>query len=202
MLVVGGNVLFTILNRGQSDYFVEIARQCGVGGATVFPAKGTATNAVLRMLGLGDTNKDIVMIVAERKILDQVSLRAKEDSKINGVCAVFGVSEVNKMKSAWKMITVIVNSGFAEEVMEAARKAGASGGTISHARGTASKEHEEHFMGITIVPEKEMIYILCETEKSEAIVKAISSMDCLKEPGMGIVFTQDVVDFQNLGSNK
>lgn len=200
MLVKNGDLLFTIVNRGQGEPFVNIARECGAVGATVFPAKGTATNTVLRMLGLGDTSKDVVLIVGDKELMGKIVEAAKADRKINGVCAVLGCNGDKVMKNSWKMITIIVNSGYAEDVMETARKAGATGGTISHARGTAPKDQEEHFMGITIVPEKEMIYILCESEKTNDIVEAISSMECLKEPGMGIVFTQDVKDFKNLGS--
>lgn len=200
MLVRNGDLLFTIVNRGQGDAFVNIARECGAVGATVFPAKGTATNSILRMLGLGDTSKDVVLIVGEEELIEKIEEKAKADDKLNGVCAVLGCNGDKYMKNTWKMVTVIVNSGYAEDVMETARKAGATGGTISHARGTAPKDREEHFMGITIVPEKEMVFILCESEKAKDIVDAISSMECLKEPGMGIVFTQDVKDFRNLGT--
>jgi len=199
MFAINGDLLFTIVNHGQGERFVELARECGATGATIFPAKGSATNAVLRALGLGETSKDVVLIVANKKIVNQIELKASEDDKLNGVCAVIGKNGEKTMDKTWKMITVIVNYGFSEDVMETARKAGATGGTISHARGTASKEQEQHFMGMTIVPEKEMVYILCDAEKTNDIINAICSMECLKEPGMGIVYTQDVTSFTNLG---
>lgn len=198
MYVVNGQLLLTILNHGQGDHFVELARGCGASGATVFPAKGTATSSVLRVLGLGDTSKDVVMIVASKTVIEKTVKAAEKEEKLNGICAVLGSGD-KKMSKNWKMITVIVNAGYAEDVMEAARKAGATGGTITHARGTAPKGHEEHFMGITIVPEKEMVFILGDEEKAEAIVKSIKSLECLKEPGMGIIYTQDVEKFANLG---
>ena len=58
-----------------------------------------------------------------------------------------------------EVIVVIVNEGHTDQVMEAAREAGAKGGTIVHARGTANKEMEKKY-GIIITPSKEMIYIL------------------------------------------
>lgn len=199
MQIVKGDLLFTIVDKGQGEHFVELARDCGAQGATIFPAKGSATSSILRMLGLGDTSKDVVLIIAENKIAQKVIAAAEEDNKITGVCAVLGNSGEKKMNKTWKMITVIVNAGYSEDIMETARKAGATGGTISHARGTAPEGHEEHFMGITVVPEKEMILILCESEKTDEIVSAISSMECLSDPGMGIIFTQDVKNFKNLG---
>ena len=105
------------------------------------------------------------------------------------------------METKWKMITVIVNSGYADDIMDAARKAGASGGTVTHARGTASPD-DAKFLGVSIVPEKEMVMILCEADQTDAIVNAISSLKCLDEPGVGIMFTQGVTDFRNLDSKK
>lgn len=105
------------------------------------------------------------------------------------------------MASKWKMITIIVNTGYADDIMDAARKAGASGGTITHARGTGTAE-DAKFFGVTIVPEKEMIMILCESGKTQKIMDAITSLKCLDEPGIGIIYTQDVTDFRNLDPSK
>ena len=62
------------------------------------------------------------------------------------------------------LITVILNSGYADDAMAAARKAGAGGGTVIKARGTA-KEGDESFFGVQIVPEKEMLLIVVDHEK-------------------------------------
>ncbi len=67
------------------------------------------------------------------------------------------------MESGYTLITVIVNSGYAEAVMAAARSGGASGGSILNARGTGTEE-DVKFFGITLVPEKEML-LICDAEK-------------------------------------
>ncbi|MBR2281683.1 MAG: P-II family nitrogen regulator [Spirochaetales bacterium] len=105
------------------------------------------------------------------------------------------------METRWKMITIIVNAGYADDIMDAARKAGARGGTVTHARGTGTQE-DAKFLGVPIVPEKEMILILCESEQTESLMSAISSLKCLDEPGIGIMYTQDVTDFRNLDPKK
>ncbi|MBO5137726.1 MAG: P-II family nitrogen regulator [Spirochaetaceae bacterium] len=97
-----------------------------------------------------------------------------------------------------KLITVILNKGFADDAMAAARKVGAGGGTIIHARGTA-KEEDVSFMGIKLVPEKETLMILVEKEKTEQVIQAIRDLPCLKEPGSGIIYSQDVDSFTGLG---
>lgn len=86
--------------------------------------------------------------------------------------------------------------------MAAARKAGATGGTVTHARGTAPNDGSEKFFGVTIVPEKEMITIVADLEKAKTIVQAIKTLDCLQVPGVGVLYVQDVKDFENLGSGK
>ena len=108
----------------------------------------------------------------------------------------------NKMSnSTHQMINVIVNKGYAEDAMAAARKAGASGGTIIGARGTA-KEGDAQFFGMNIVPEKDMLMILVPTEKKDDIIKAISELSCLSEAGSGIIFCNNANDFTLLGKSK
>ncbi|NVP23701.1 P-II family nitrogen regulator [Treponema phagedenis] len=97
-----------------------------------------------------------------------------------------------------QLITVIVNRGFANDVMDAARKAGATGGTILHARGTGKPE-DEKFFGITIVPEKEQLLIIADNATAEKIKTAISNLDILKEPGIGIIFSLPIIEMKTLG---
>ena len=53
------------------------------------------------------------------------------------------------------LIITVVNRGFTDDVMHAAKSAGATGGTIMHARGTGIHE-AERFFGVSIQPEKEL----------------------------------------------
>ena len=82
--------------------------------------------------------------------------------------------------------------------MAAARKAGAGGGTIIGARGTA-KEGDSTFFGVEIVPEKEMLMILVPQDKKEAVVNAVSSLRRFEKAGSGIIFCQNAHDFTLLG---
>ena len=100
-----------------------------------------------------------------------------------------------------EMISVIVNKGYADDAMAAARKAGAGGGTVITARGTA-REDDEKFFGVHIVPEKEMLIILVESGKKDAVLNAIKNLRCLSEPGSGIAFCAGVDDFILLGKKK
>ena len=97
-----------------------------------------------------------------------------------------------------QMINVIVNHGYAEDAMAAARKAGAGGGTIINARGTA-REGDAKFFGAEIVPEKDLLMILVPGDKKDDIVNAIRDLDCFKKAGSGIVFCNEAQDFTVLG---
>lgn len=90
-----------------------------------------------------------------------------------------------------ELILTIINRGFADLVMDAAKAAGASGGTVIHARGTGVHEAEK-FFGIIVQPEKELVLILVDREKRNAIMTAICSHIELKEAGQGISFSLPV----------
>ena len=85
--------------------------------------------------------------------------------------------------------------------MAAARSAGAGGGTVVNARGTA-RETDERFFGVHIVPEKEMLIMIVPADKKEPVLKAIQEVKCLKEPGMGIAYSAGVENFCQLGKKK
>ena len=70
------------------------------------------------------------------------------------------------------MIFAICHYGYAGDIMTIARKAGAKGGTILKARGSAGKEVAK-FFGITIQPEKEMVMIIVPENLKENIMTAI-----------------------------
>ncbi len=89
------------------------------------------------------------------------------------------------------LVMIVVNRGFSDVVMEAAKKEGAKGGTIVHARGTGKTETHS-FMGMEIQPEKDLVLILTETENKKAIMKAISEQAGLNQEGNGIVFALPV----------
>ena len=72
----------------------------------------------------------------------------------------------------FSMIICILNAGFSDVVMDVARREGATGGTIVHARGTANPNAEKEFQ-ITINPEKDMIMITVKSEIRDNILKAI-----------------------------
>ena len=68
-----------------------------------------------------------------------------------------------------EMILCIVNSGFSDTVMNAARGEGAKGGTVFSGRGTANKEAEQ-FFGITVHPEKDIVMLLVPAKIKDKVL--------------------------------
>ncbi len=90
-----------------------------------------------------------------------------------------------------EVIFCIVNTGFSDAVMDAAKEFGARGGTVIHARGTANTEAEKLFQ-ITVQPEKEIVMILVPRELKDDIIHALYKAVGLNTPGQGIAFTMPV----------
>lgn len=90
-----------------------------------------------------------------------------------------------------EVIFCIVNAGFADAVMDAAKEYGARGGTVIHARGTANSEVEKRFE-IAVQPEKEMVMILVPSKIKDDILHALYRAVGLKTPGQGIAFSMPV----------
>ena len=94
-------------------------------------------------------------------------------------------------KFAHEVIFCIVNIGYSDAVMDAAKKAGARGGTIINARGTGAKEAEA-FFGITVEPEKEIVMILGPAADKDAVLQHLYDEVGLHTQGQGIAFSLPV----------
>ena len=105
------------------------------------------------------------------------------------------------MSSGYKCILAIVNNGFSEEAMEAAKACGARGGTILHGRGTISKEAEK-FFNISIQPEKEVVMILASALQTDAILKGLYNAIGTSTKAQGIVFALPVDETAGLDSKE
>ena len=90
-----------------------------------------------------------------------------------------------------ELIICIVNNGFSDTVMEAAKEAGARGGTVLNARGTANKE-AEGFFHIAIQPEKEVVMILVPLNVKDAVLHSLYEKAGLNTMGQGIAFALPV----------
>ena len=103
--------------------------------------------------------------------------------------------------SRFELVLCILNNGFSDVAMDAARAAGARGGTIMHGRGTASKDAERLF-NITIQPEKEIVMILVAHDVRDTVLKALYDAVGVGTDAQGIAFTLPVESTVGIGTNR
>ena len=215
-----GKLLISMVARHKGEKLVAITKAAGARGGTIAFGRAVADNIILQKLSLADVQQDIVFTLMRDEapaIITAVCDAYHEKSgKCTGIALLLNVSGMlvrqaptsetatepdarrEKMDSGYTLLTVIVNNGYADDVMAKARKAGAKGGTILTGRGTAS-EKDLTFFGLTLVPEKEVLLIVAEKDHVDAILETIHTVPTLAEPGGGIVYTMGVEKFILLG---
>ena len=96
------------------------------------------------------------------------------------------------MESTHELIVAIYERGYTDMVMDAAREAGAAGGTTINAKGTAAGA--EKFFGLTLAVEKEIVFIVSDVNKKKDIMKAIMQKAGVDSKAHAIVFSLPVSD--------
>lgn len=202
---------FIIVNFGKGSKVLQTAKKHGIPGGTIFLGKGTVKNRLLELLAINDVRKEIVILVSDRKTLfqaiEQLDHKFKFSKPNHGIVFTTPVGRVigarswqkgttlkedrGVVKIMYDAITVVVEKGNAELVIDAATEAGSKGGTIINARGSGIHETSKLF-SMDIEPEKEMVLILSKKESTDAIVSSIREKLKIDEPGNGIIFIQDV----------
>ncbi|NLK08833.1 MAG: P-II family nitrogen regulator [Firmicutes bacterium] len=86
-----------------------------------------------------------------------------------------------------EVIFVVLPRGAADSVMNAAKEAGAKGGTVFLARGTGAKEAKT-FFGLVVEEAKEILFVLTESQDTDRILDTIIEAGDLESPGSGIAF--------------
>lgn len=212
--------LVTITDRRSTDAFLALYETFGVTVSLRTVGAGTAVRETLSTLGLEQTEKAVLfaMITADTWPRLQKALRRELRIDVPGTGIAFTVpvssiggkralqfltehqTFVRKEESTLKdtryeLLLVISNQGHTGSIMDAARAAGAGGGTVLHAKGTGM-EGAAHFMGVELVNEKELVLIVTRTAQKNAIMKSI--MDGADPKAGAIVFSLPVTDTAGL----
>ena len=214
---MGGAVLMiTITDRSRCGEFAAWYQEQGIPLVLTALGSGTATTEILDCLGLEATEKAVLFCVAPHS--PQLVRRAEKAlwldvpgrgilmtvpvSSIGGAAARDYLLQQEAEKSTEKEIThellvVITNQGHTDMVMDAARAAGATGGTAVHAKGTGT-ELAKKFFGVSIAAEKELIFILTLEETRVPIMKAIMAQAGMQTEAQSLVFSLPVSDIAGL----
>ncbi len=206
-----------ILSLHQCHKFVRIAKKKDIRGGIVVLGRGTVKSATLSLLGIKSQKKEVVNIIVEKGKAKEVQDFLTEELMIhepghgilyttpivtagqivNSRQDIWDKEQFMEGKSMFKKLTVVVNRGMAEDVMDIARKSGIKGGTILHGRGTGS-DFTERFFGMEIEPEKELVIILMPSDLVEKVVNDLYKELKLDVPGNGILFVEPVLDVRGL----
>ena len=93
---------------------------------------------------------------------------------------------------SFHLVTCVVQRGRGDTVAKAAMSAGATGATVYFARGMGHRERLG-LLGLAIVPEKEVVLIVCHDHESRAILDAVTVAGKLDTPGMGIAYVVPII---------
>lgn len=108
--------------------------------------------------------------------------------------------KTEKIMSKYQVIFSIVNAGCYEQVMDCAREAGATGGTVIHARGTSNPNAAKVF-GISVQPEKEIVMIVVDEQIKDNVLHALYKTVGVNTPANGIAFALPVDDVVGIGGS-
>lgn len=216
-------LMLTIVNRRDEAEFMTCYERHGVPRTYSIPGRGATLRRTLDLLGLEDIEKVALLSPVTHNLasemLDALTREMQIDLPQRGISLIVPISSVSgattlslftggtendemkgeydRMETQKELIVVICEKGHTDEVMQAARGAGAGGGTILHAKGTGT-ELAQKFYGITLAEEKELVLIVARTEQKKPIMRAISEETGLNTPARAVSFSLPVTETAGL----
>ena len=216
-------LMCTVMNRARLPEFLSLYREEGLDRNLIMLAHGTATSAVLNTFGLENSEKAVALTIVTDAVWKTVKRGLERKIRIDvpgtGISFLVPVSSVGgrrelayfttdldytreeeetEMKGTKQELLIVVgNRGYSEQIMDAAREAGATGGTVVHANGTGMKRAEK-FLGISLASERELVMIVSATPKKNAIMQSIMKKAGLETDAKAIVFSLPVTDTAGL----
>ncbi len=224
MVITIGNLylMTTIVDRKIVNRYIELYQDNNLHVMYLTLGFGTAANEVLDYLGLESTEKAVAYSVLEseswQNIKKQLQKKLQIDAPGGGIAFIVPLSSIGGKKTlqfllesqdykkeeestlqntVYELIVVIAEQGYTELIMDAARSAGAYGGTVIHAKGTGM-EAADKFMGVSLAAEKEIIYIVTKKEQKNPIMQAIMEHAGLNSKAKAIAFSLPVTDTAGL----
>lgn len=204
--------LFSIVEQGKGKKLIRALKEQKIGVNFQVIGYGTAPTEMMDIFGIGVKDKDIIISLgAEECIVDMMAHFGEifqSHSKYGGLMIVLDISaasrvlseilnykvetaekETERMKNEHhnSLILISVNEGYSENVMQVARKAGATGGTVIKGR-LADTPQIAEFINTEVSGEREMLFILAPAKVGGAIMEAVNSEFGITSEANGIIF--------------
>jgi len=208
--------MYTIFNKSRLVEFTKFYEKHNLKNCTISIGYGTAVSETLHYLGLDKQEKVIISSIITKDTWNDVKPSLQDDMAIdlpgNGISFIVPLSSVGgraqleylcdgqEIKfteeavlkdTQYELLTIVTNVGHTDTVMDAAKKAGARGGTVVHAKGTGAGGSSK-FFGVSLANEKEIIYIVVKRENKNEIMQMIMDEAGIDTPAQSIVYSLPV----------
>ena len=215
-------IMTTIIDRKNSKKYIDLYKKDKLEVMYITLGEGTARGDILDYLGLEASEKMVIFNFVQQHdwMLTKKDLQRKLqiDAPGEGIAFLVPLSSIGGKRTlqflldrqelpeseestlkdtTYELIVAIADQENLEMVMDAARGAGAYGGTVIHAKGTGM-EYAEKYLGVTIAAEKAMIFIVTKKDQKNSIMKAIMEQAGMQTPEKTIVFSLPVTDTAGL----
>ena len=214
------NLIFAIVAAKAQKTAEDICAGLSLKQTTVLRARGTAVVSMRDILGIESDERRLLLAFADETKTKQFINEAKRRLYIgvpgHGIITAVPVKSVGggktlaylngdtltggqpKINYNYELIAVICNEGKNQMVMNAAREAGAAGGTVLHGKGTGSPDAEKFFR-VSIGAEKEVILIVASKEQKAGIMQSILKKAGPDTEAGSIAFSMHVTDVAGFG---
>lgn len=213
----GADLIVTITDRYNSEAFAAWFQAQGIPMVLTVLGRGTATTEILDYLNLEATEKAVLLCMAGHspRLVRRAARELWLDVPGRGILMTVPVGSIGgkaakdyllqqqegeepvEKELTHQLIVVITNQGYTDRVMDAARAAGATGGTAIHGKGTGT-ELAKKFFGVSIAEEKEIIFILTREETRKSIMQAVIRDAGMQTEAQSLVFSLPVSDLAGL----
>ncbi len=215
-------IMTTIIDRKNSKKYIDLYKKDKLEVMYITLGEGTARGDILDYLGLEASEKMVIFNFVQQNDWTQtkkdLQRKLQIDAPGEGIAFLVPLSSIGGKRTlqflldrqelpeseestlkdtTYELIIAIADQGNLEMVMDAARGAGAYGGTVIHAKGTGM-EYAEKYLGVTIAAEKAMIFIVTKKDQKNNIMKAIMEQAGMQSPAKTIVFSLPVTDTAGL----
>lgn len=215
-------LMTTIVDRKTAPKYVTVFQENDLHVSFLLLGYGTVSNEIMDYLGLESPEKAVAFSVVEEetwiRVKKQLEKKLQIDAPGGGISFIVPLSSIGGKKTlqfliekedyqkeeestlkntTHELIVIIAEQGNTELIMDAAREAGAYGGTVLHAKGTGM-EIAEKFMHMSLAAEKEVIYIVSKTTQKNAIMQAVMEKAGPSSKAKAITFSLPVTDTAGL----
>lgn len=206
-------LVMTVVSQHLNETLLSAVKAAGAKGGTIIKAKGTAPwNQWSGSAQLPEQGKGLLLTVVHEDVVDGLLNHIDQQLHLSNTSA--GISFVidlkqargvigsyeeiqegimlkKRVRSGYELVITIVDQGRSTIVLEAARKEGATGGTVIPGAGIGSLD-DSLALDIPITPEKEIVLILVESKKADKVMDSIMEKAEINQPGKGIALLLDV----------